>query len=65
MTTAKAIGGCILVLLGLLWILQGLNVVTGSGMSGHGGYAVLGLVVAAIGAWLLWSVLRPRPRVQS
>jgi hypothetical protein len=64
MTTAKIVGGAILVLIGLLWILQGLNVVTGSGMSGHGIYAILGLVVAVIGAGLLWSSLRLHPRGQ-
>jgi Mg2+ and Co2+ transporter CorA len=42
-----------LCLAGIVWILQGVNVIHGSGMSGHGGYAVLGGVVFVIGALLL------------
>jgi hypothetical protein len=61
MATAKGISGGILALVGLLWILQGLNVVRGSGMSGHPIYAVLGVVVLGIGLWLLQSVVRIRP----
>jgi hypothetical protein len=49
-------GGVILVLVGLVWILQGINVIGGSSMSGHGQYAVLGVVTALIGAaLLLWA----------
>jgi protein-S-isoprenylcysteine O-methyltransferase Ste14 len=36
-----------------VWIAQGTNVLHGSGMSGHGIYAVLGVVVFVIGAALL------------
>lgn len=53
MRWARAIGGAVLTLVGLLWILQGTNVIGGSGMSGHGQYAVLGVIVGAIGVWLL------------
>jgi hypothetical protein len=49
----RAAVGLLLTLVGLLWILQGLNVIGGSGMSGHGQYAVLGIIVAALGLWLL------------
>jgi hypothetical protein len=35
--------------LGIVWILQGANVMHGSGMSGHGMYAVLGAIVLVIG----------------
>jgi hypothetical protein len=49
----RLIGGALLTLVGLLWILQGVNVIGGSGMSGHGQYAVLGVIVALIGIWLL------------
>jgi hypothetical protein len=49
----RAMGGAVLLLVGLVWILQGLNVIGGSGMSGHGQYAVLGAVVALIFIWLL------------
>ena len=60
----RGIGGVLLTLIGLLWILQGVNVIHGSGMSGHGQYAVLGLVVGLIGVWLLQGALR-RPAVEA
>lgn len=47
-----------MLLVGLIWIGQGLNILRGSGMSGHAVYAVLGLVVAIIGLALLWSLTR-------
>jgi hypothetical protein len=58
MAWAKGFGGGILLLVGLIWIGQGLNILRGSGMSGHAIYAVLGLVVAIIGLALLWSLTR-------
>lgn len=36
-----------------MWILQGIDVLGGSGMSGHDQYAVLGVIVGLIGIWLL------------
>jgi hypothetical protein len=45
--------GVILALLGLVWILQGVNVIGGSGMSGHAIWAVIGLVVGAVGVFLI------------
>lgn len=60
MSWMKALGGAVLVLLGLLWIGQGLDVLGGSAMSGHAGFAVLGLVAGALGVWLLWSAMRTR-----
>jgi hypothetical protein len=58
----RAIGGALLTLVGLLWILQGVNVVHGSGMSGHGQYAVLGIIVGLIGIWLLQGAIWVRGR---
>ncbi len=54
--------GVLLTLLGLVWILQGFNVLLGSMMSGHIQYAVLGLIVAIIGVGLLVYANR-RPRI--
>ena len=62
MNRARGIGGVLLVLIGLVWILQGINVIHGSGMSGHGQYALLGLVVVAFGVWLLSPFLARRQR---
>ncbi|HUZ03505.1 MAG TPA: hypothetical protein VMU89_24435 [Thermomicrobiaceae bacterium] len=58
--------GVVFLLVGVVWILQGVNVLGGSMMSGKSGYAVLGAIVAVIGLVLLWSAWRswsrlPRP----
>ena len=50
--------GVVLILLGGLWILQGVNVIPVGFMAGHMEYAVLGLVVILIGIGVL--VLRYR-----
>jgi hypothetical protein len=60
MTWLRIIGGIVLVVLGLLWIGQGLNLLGGSVMSGQAMWAIIGVVVALIGAWLLWSAARER-----
>ena len=53
--------GALLVLMGLIWTLQGLNVLKGSQlMSGHPLWAVIGLVVAVIGALLVTRSVRAR-----
>jgi hypothetical protein len=59
MVWARGIGGVVAVLIGVVWILQGVNVIHGSGMSGHSQFAVLGIVVALLGAWLLSGLRRP------
>jgi protein-S-isoprenylcysteine O-methyltransferase Ste14 len=63
MVWIKAGVGIIAVLLGLLWIGQGFNLIGGSSMSGHSIFALLGLIVAAVGVWLLWSAQRTRGRL--
>ncbi len=53
--------GVILILMGLVWILQGVNVLGGSMMSGHIQYAYLGIGLDIIGAGLLaWANRRAR-----
>jgi hypothetical protein len=54
--------GAVLVLVGVLWALQGLDVVGGSGMSGHAIWAVIGPIVAIVGVLVLLRALRT-PRV--
>jgi hypothetical protein len=56
--------GGLLTLVGVVWILQGLNVLPGSFMSGQSLYAVLGLVLAVIGGTLLFLANR-RPKLPS
>ena len=50
---ALSILGVLLVLVGALFIGQGTNVIHGSSMSGHGGYAGLGVVLLVLGLGLL------------
>ncbi len=45
--------GILLAAFGVLWILQGTNVIQGGVMGGHIQYALLGLVALAIGIVLL------------
>ncbi len=53
--------GVILVLIGIVWILQGVNVLMGSMMSGHLQYSGLGIVAALVGIGLLvWANRRRR-----
>jgi biotin transporter BioY len=60
---SKLIGGIVLVLVGVFWMLQGLNVIQGYLMSGQTTFFVVGIVVALVGAWLLWSVRAKRGKV--
>jgi hypothetical protein len=45
--------GALLILAGATWTLQGLNVLGGSGMSGHTMWAVIGPIVAVVGLVLV------------
>lgn len=58
----RAIIGAVLSVVGVVWILQGANVVHGSGMSGHGMYAILGAVVLGIGILAIGWAWRIRQR---
>jgi hypothetical protein len=53
--------GAVLTLLGLLWILQGFDIIGGSGMSGHAIWAVIGIIFGAIGLVLIVRTLRAPP----
>ncbi len=53
--------GLLLIVVGVVWILQGINALPGSFMSGRPGYAVLGLVVAVVGLAILLRGARRRP----
>jgi hypothetical protein len=54
----KLIGGVLLLLLGLVWALQGVGVLGGSAMSGHSQFILIGAVVAIVGLWLIRGGLR-------
>jgi protein-S-isoprenylcysteine O-methyltransferase Ste14 len=55
--------GVLAVLTGVVFIGQGVNLIHGSSMSGHGGYAGLGAVLLVIGLGLiLWAWRAGGPR---
>jgi hypothetical protein len=45
-------------LLGLLWIGQGLNVIPGSFMTGQLQWAIIGLALVVVAAWLIWGAIK-------
>jgi predicted tellurium resistance membrane protein TerC len=45
--------GVLAILVGIVWILQGFNILGGSVMSGHSIYALLGLILGLIGVVLV------------
>jgi protein-S-isoprenylcysteine O-methyltransferase Ste14 len=62
MRGALGILGVLALVVGVLFIGQGTNVIHGSSMSGHGGYAGLGGVLLAIGLGLIIWAWRLRSR---
>lgn len=56
--------GAVLFLLGLLWTLQGLNVITGSAMSGQKVWFAIGLLLIIGGVASLYSGVRRSATVQ-
>jgi hypothetical protein len=62
---SRGIVGFVLCLVGVVWVAQGTGAMHGSGMSGHGQYALLGAVVIVIGlAMLVWAGRVWRGRAQ-
>jgi hypothetical protein len=54
----RGIAGVVLCALGAVWIGQGSGAMHGSGMSGHGSFALLGVAVVVVGlALLVWAAL--------
>ncbi len=52
--------GVLFVLVGVVWIGQGVGLLPGSFMSGQPAYAVLGLMLAAVGGGILYASSRSR-----
>lgn len=50
------VAGLLLMLVGIVWVLQGANVLGGSVMSGQSQWLYIGIVVAVVGAGLVWVV---------
>jgi len=60
MKLALNILGILLILVGIVWILQGVNVLPGSVMTGNMMWAYIGIVLDAVGAVLLYLANRRR-----
>ena len=58
--TTRIVLGVVALLVGAVWILQGLDIRKGDGMSGHGEWAVFGVILAALGGALLLGAWRSR-----
>lgn len=52
--------GVLAVIIGIVWTLQGLNILTGSGMSGQLMFVVIGPIVGVVGLILLTMGVRRR-----
>ena len=50
----------LLIIAGIIWFLQGVNILPGSFMTGDPQWAINGVITAAIGAGLFWFVSRRR-----
>jgi hypothetical protein len=65
MTWVRLIVGILLGLVGLVWLGQGLNLIKGSMMTGQAQWAVIGVVLIIVAAWLVWGAARARGWVGS
>jgi hypothetical protein len=62
MRLARGVLGSLLILIGAVWVLQGINVLPGSFMTGQTRWAIYGGIAMAGGLVLLFRVpRRPRP----
>jgi hypothetical protein len=65
MVWLKLIVGVFLGLVGLAWVGQGLNLIKGSFMTGQGQWAVIGVVLIIVAAWLVWSAMQQRRQISA
>lgn len=52
----KGIVGVVMVVIGAVWVGQGLDLIKGSFMTGQSVWALIGIVVLLAGLWLLWGL---------
>ncbi|MEO5805289.1 hypothetical protein [Devosia sp.] len=63
MKIAGNIVGVVLLLMGVLWSLQGANVIGGSMMSGQSQWLVIGVILLFVGLGVLyWANMYKKPR---
>ena len=58
MKKALLLAGVLLVLTGVVWILQGFNVLPGSFMTGQMIWAYIGIAVSTVGSVVIWIAVR-------
>jgi hypothetical protein len=58
MRIARGVLGTLLVLIGAVWFLQGINVLPGSFMTGQTRWAVYGGIAVVAGVGVLWTAKR-------
>ena len=58
MKTFSNVAGAFLLLMGIVWILQGINILPGSFMTGQTKWAIYGCIAALVGIILLYSAYR-------
>lgn len=58
-TVLKIFAG-LLIAVGMIWILQGVNILPGSFMTGDPQWAINGAITAAVGAGLFWFASRKK-----
>ena len=58
MKKALLLAGVLLVLTGVVWILQGFNVLPGSFMTGQMIWAYIGIAVSMVGSVVIWIAVR-------
>ena len=61
MKNTLRIVGAVLMLMGVIWFLQGINILPGSFMTGQIQWAVYGGIAVIVGAGLIVAANRPRP----
>lgn len=59
------VGGIVLILLGGLWLLQGIGILGGSVMTGQTFWAIIGLILLLVGIVLCMRGLRRGPTTPS
>ncbi len=62
MKTALSIAGIVLIMMGGVWFLQGINVLPGSFMTGQTRWAIYGGIAVAVGVVLLIAANRRRAK---
>jgi hypothetical protein len=64
MRVAVLVVGVVLLLMGLVFVLQGMNIIPGSFMTGQLFWVQMGAITMTVGVILIYATLRRRRRLQ-